>query len=825
MHDRLRDDDTVMSLVDRALAQAYDRRESYLRSQCGGDSELFDEAMSYVQWEQRMDGFLLDPFYRDIDQEHPFAPGDLLEGRFRILREVAEGGMGIVYEALDEKLDRRIAIKCAKQGFGGRLPPEVRNASNVSHPNVCKIFEIHTSSAGGREIDFITMEFLDGETLADRLRKGRPAEDQALAIAQQICAGLAEAHRSEVVHGDLKSSNVILTEDSSGGLRAVITDFGLAHGHQAPQESSRSGEVIGTPDYMAPELLRGGKASVATDIYAMGVILHELALGRRPDSRGAAVIAARSELGRNGRRHPRWERIVLRCLEGDPSRRFTKVDSISQLLAVPVSRRWIVRSVALSILTFAATAGSIAYFAARQANSIPSIAVLPFVNEGGGTETGYLSAGVSESLINTLALLPDLKVIARSSAFRFKSDDLDLREIARKLGVKAVVTGRISVQGSKLTIKAELVRADDGTQIWGEQYTPGMSDLTAVQAQISRQIAQRVRSHLTQTDRANIEKETTAHPEAYEKVLRARYQMGLYTPESKQEAVSYYQQALGIDPQYALAHAELASAYRLLGGSATADAAEMMPKAQSSAMRALAIDPELATAHAALAAVKKDRWDWAGAEQSYRRALALNPNLTTARFEYAIYLGVAGRHEEAAAEIKRAIELDPVGLPTAIHAAAVAYNARQYAAALSELKRAVDLDPAAPAPWTWLGIVHGALGDFDAAIKNYDQGVRFGDDTAATQCYLAYSLARSGQRERAIRILTRVSRPGLFVPPSALAIGYTGLNQTERAIAALETGYRGKDPMLQYLKVEPHFDSLAGDARFQSLTRRIGLPQ
>src|SRR5580658_4157992 len=279
-----------MNLVELALSQPPDAREAYLREACAGDAELFRQVWDYMQWNHRMQDFLLDPLYPAL-REHRFAPGELLADRFRIVREVAQGGMGIVYEAEDEKLRRRIALKCARSGFRGRLPPEVRHASEISHPNVCRIFEIHTASTAGGDIDFLTMEFLAGETLAARLSRGPMPAAEARIIARQICAGLAEAHRNRVVHGDLKSNNVILSKDAGGGVRAVITDFGLARRPVGPAEdiaaaTAGSSAAGGTPDYMAPELWRGGKPSAASDIYAFGVILYELLAGHRPYERG-----------------------------------------------------------------------------------------------------------------------------------------------------------------------------------------------------------------------------------------------------------------------------------------------------------------------------------------------------------------------------------------------------------------------------------------------------------------------------------------------------------------------------------------------------------
>src|SRR5581483_10862226 len=268
------DDDLVMSLVDLALAQPPDLRDEYIDNACAGSGELLSLVHEYVRWEERMKGFLLDPLFSPGLAEHPFEAGELLDGRFRIVREVAEGGMGVVYEAQDERLERRVAIKCAKAGFRKRLPPEVRHASEISHPNVCKIFEIHSASTDRGEIEFFTMEFLDGETLAERIRREHVPEAEARLIARQLCEGLAEAHRKQVVHGDLKSSNVILTAGADGATRVVITDFGLAH-RPGPQSNdvhgaTQSGDLGGTPDYMAPELWKGGKATVASDVYALG---------------------------------------------------------------------------------------------------------------------------------------------------------------------------------------------------------------------------------------------------------------------------------------------------------------------------------------------------------------------------------------------------------------------------------------------------------------------------------------------------------------------------------------------------------------------------
>jgi len=375
MENKAQDDDLVMNLVELALNQPEQERCAYLQRACAGETDLFNQAWEYVQWEARMQGFLLEPLYPPPLVEHPFELGELLDGRFRIVREVAQGGMGIVFEAMDEKLDRRIAIKCAKTGFRKRLPPEVRHAREISHPNVCKIFEIHTASTPQGEMDFISMEFLDGETLTERLFRGPLPRLQAQEIAVQLCAGLAEAHRNRVIHGDLKGNNVILSTGADGAMRAVITDFGLARSPEAAQRNVPSGARGGTPDYMAPELWRGEKASVGSDIYALGVILYELVSGRKPYPAG---LASEERLMRKPPAvDPKWDRILARCLDPDPVRRFSDVDEIVQALAPSHTRRWFLAATAAGVLAVAS--GVVTYQRTVAPRETVRLAVLPFV--------------------------------------------------------------------------------------------------------------------------------------------------------------------------------------------------------------------------------------------------------------------------------------------------------------------------------------------------------------------------------------------------------------------------------------------------------------
>ncbi|HYZ87143.1 MAG TPA: protein kinase, partial [Bryobacteraceae bacterium] len=365
-----------MSLVELALSRPPEERKECLRLACAGNTDLFTLTWNYVEAEERMQGFLLDPLYSPNIDEHIFEPGELLLGRFRIRSEVARGGMGVVYEAFDEKLHRRIALKAARAGFGTRLPPEVRNASEISHPNVCKIFEIHTARTPKGDVDFLTMEFLDGETLAERLQRQPLLESEARSIAQQICAGLAAAHKARVVHGDLKSNNVILTVEKDGSTRAVITDFGLARALATSHGNTTCDRAGGTPDYMAPELWRGERASIPSDIFALGVIVHELVAAKKPEMfRGLLLRRNLPDLP------ARWGAVVRRCLNPDTAQRPHSAEAVAKALGPPALHRAIGLSAVATLLI--ALSGLFSYQTAVAPETTVRLAVLPIEASGG----------------------------------------------------------------------------------------------------------------------------------------------------------------------------------------------------------------------------------------------------------------------------------------------------------------------------------------------------------------------------------------------------------------------------------------------------------
>jgi serine/threonine-protein kinase len=830
-----------MTLVEAALEQSPENSESYLRAACGGEPDLYAEVTERVEWERRMSGFLNRSLISTLQfLDRPFEPGELVADRFRILNEAGRGGMGVVYEALDEQLNRRVAIKSAQGGYGHWLPPEVRAAREVSHFNVCKVHDLHSTTTDLGEVKFLSMEFIEGETLAARLsRAGALPPDEAMEIARQICAGLTQAHGQDVIHGDLKCSNIILTKTPAGATRAVITDFGLA-AMKLPGEEWTLHQPAGSVDYMAPELFAGSPVSVASDLYALGVVFHFMLTGEAParvqqphlPQDVQTVNLEQAQFGAYTPRRPRalpapWGGIVTRALEPLPTNRFSSVAEVAERLSEgePV-RKWIPAAAAAAIIVIGL--GLLRVYPidshSRAAIPIRSVAVIPFANAPGAPENQYLSDGISEGLINALAQLPDLKVIARSSSFRFKGDRIDIQAVARALGVHALVTGRVAAINGRLRITVELVNGADGRQLWGAQYDSGMAELAVTQAELSRQVGEHLRSEVTLADREKLSRGAKANPEAYALLLRGRYQIRLYTPESRKKAVGYYEEALAIDPGFALANAELAAAYRVLSGSAILSGGDAMPMAEAAVRRALAGDETLAEAHAAFADIRKDQWDFRTAESEYRKALQLSPNLVEAHEGLAICLSVLGQYDAAIKEVQPVLELDPISAQATVDTAAVYYNARRFDPSLATLRRGIERDPASPSLWSWVGMVYGANHQFPEAIASYEKAISFGDTTMATQGYYAYALAQAGDRQQARRIMRRMQQSHEFVPPTTLAIAFAGLGEKERAIRLLQTRFSSRDPLLQYMLVEPHYDLLKDDPRFLDLAALVGLP-
>ncbi|MBL8291754.1 MAG: tetratricopeptide repeat protein, partial [Bryobacterales bacterium] len=701
MRHKVQDDDMVMGLVEMVLSSPPDQGESHLRAACAGDGDLFDEVWRYVQWEQRMRGFLLDPFCLPVPAANAFEPGQLLDNRFRIVREVAQGGMGIVYEAVDEKLGRRIALKCAKAGFTQRLTPEVRNASEISHPNICKIFEIHTASTDQGAIDFITMEYLDGHTLADLLDAGPVPPRQAAEIARQICAGLAEAHRQQVTHGDLKTSNIIVTRSPGGEMRAVITDFGLARRPDSSQWATLSSPVGGAFDYMAPELWKGIKPSISSDIFALGVILKKLGRGR---------------LGRA------WNRTVTRCLDPEPTLRFPTASEVTRSL-FPVTRRWLLGAVAAVIAIFAVIP------------PIPpkepvNLAVLPL---DAGKNVAPLGDALSRQIAGQLARL--------KSGPRTK---LTVMPLSGAIPPKATHAFRGAFNWEKDRLVLHAYVTDARTKVdareWRVSYAPGEL----------RHLPVAVAGMVTQTFRlppllAGAEVNEAARQDYLDGLARLRRNSGV------DAGLTLLERAVTFDPESPLTHAALAEArwwkYKTLNDPV------WLERTKESFRQAELRNPDLAEVHRISGLLLTDSGWYEHAVAEYLRAIELQPADSDAYRRMGRAYEMNNQAELALAAYKQAVALDPQ-YHRNHQALGNYYNERgNYSEAARHFRAQVELVPDEPAAHFTLGTAYMNLGRFAEAETELRQSLALGE-TPDSLNNLGAVLMFQGRDQEAIPLLS-----------------------------------------------------------------------
>jgi len=804
MQDPSQGDEVLMTLVERALTLPEDQRQVYLRTECAGDSELFSQAWEYVQWEKRMDGFLLDPMFSVQAPEPVFEPGQLVISRFRIVREVAQGGMGIVWEAIDEKLERKVAIKCAKPGFSKQLPPEVRNAREISHPNVCKIFEIHTSSTPHGDMDFIVMEFLEGETLAERLRQVALSKVKAHTIAQQLCAGLAEAHRNRVIHGDLKGNNVILAGWPDGSVRAVITDFGLARRPETPDEI-----VGGTPDYMAPELWQGAKPSVASDIYALGVILCELFSGVKPGDLGTAASTLPLEEHRKQiptTENRKWNRVLARCLDPDPTQRFSSAGEVSRALGPSRSRRWVLGIAATLLL--AAGSGIVAHFGALTPRESVRLAVLPF-------EAGGVAEPLKEKLLRDVT--DRVGRIKSDKHTHFEVTSLDnvtqkhansIEKASAALGATHVLRATIEKEQDKVKLLAFLTDARSTVDVKEWEATCD----AAQERYISGALVSMV------TDAFHLP--PLAAGLTVNAAARRDYEAGLAylrRDSTVPAALASFERAIHADPDSALTYAGLAEAqwfqYFLTKQHVWID------RSAESARQAECRNLDLPQVHRVAGLHLANGGYYEQAAAAYRRAIELEPTDAENYRRLGQVYERNNQKEEALAAFQTAVSLQPDYYRAHVELGAYHFNRGDYTRALVPFKKAVDLAPREPNARFALGSTYLDLGEYVEAEKQLRLAAAV-DETPNPLHSLGVALMYQARDDEAIAYLSRALRRN---PASYLSWMYLGIayRRTSRPAESSEANTRGveiaeaeiaRDPRNGYVRsIRGYFAAALGD--------------
>lgn len=767
-----------------------------------------------------------------------------------------------------------------------RFVQEAKAASALNHPNIITIHEIEQIDS----VNFIVTEFIDGETLRSRLSRAPLKLSEVLEISIQVASALTSAHKVGIIHRDIKPENIMLRCDGivkvlDFGLAKLAEKQVSEVDNDAPtmaKVKTEPGTVMGTSSYMSPEQARGQKVDVRTDIFSLGVVLYEMLAGKQPfkgvnalEVIGEILKSEPQPLNSHAEIPQELHRIVGKTLrknrderyqtardllndlkdfheeisfaakrarsgqaekneavtasaEATPTAEGGATTSSAKIIFGEIKRHRLGVGLGIGLLLLTAVAG--VYFLSsldRGGGAINSIAVLPLVNASNNPDTEYLSDGISESLINSLTELQQLRVVARSTAFRYKGKEVDPQTVGRELNVRAVLMGRVRQLGDRLNIQVDLVDASTGAQLWGQEYERQVSDVLSIKQAIAREVTEKLRLRLSGNEQQQLAKRDTTNAEAYQFYLRGRYYWNKRFADELQKAIAEFQQAIGRDPNYALGYVGLADCYALLEQYAGIPGSDALPKAKANAERALQIDESLAEAHASMANIQKNLWQWAEADKEFRRAIELNPKYPTAHHWYSIYLGVIGRFEEGLAEAKRAQELDPLSMVINGNLAYFYFVKADLDAAIEQSKKMVELDSSFPSGHLYLGLAYLKQGRSNEAFAELQKGVDLSSRSSEFLGYLGYANAVAGKRAEAIANIKELE--GRYAARAAvgvhLAMVYAALGDKDQAFSWLEKDFQASGSQLASSDVNtfPAFDSLRSDPRYADLLRRMGL--
>jgi len=865
----------VQCLFHAALEREPGDRQAFLDEACDGNEALRRKVVRLLSAHEQENHFIDSPAYVAaagmLIHHHEFKSGETL-GHYKIRYVLGEGGMGKVYLAEDTKLKRNVALKVLPDPNGGseegrrRLLREAQAAAALDHPNICAIYEVDEA----RDHSYIAMQYVEGETLEARMAKGKLSLDDALNVASQVAGALAKAHAHNIVHRDIKPSNIMLA--SCGQVK--VLDFGLAKTAAAALIESNAAEtkeilttpgmILGTVPYMSPEQLRGETVDMRSDIFSFGVVLYEMlsgrsAFGRNTDAEtiGAILHEQPPELSSIDPNMPHvLADVVGKCLAKNVKQRYQTVQQVEHDLnaartaefaavripAAPTRETEIDRAspretagtdmgrarqtsnleylvskvrhhrqtaiLAAVAVLLAAAALSYYFYFAKGGETIDSIAVMPFVNVSNDPNAEYLSDGISDSLINSLSQLPNIKkVISLSSVLRYKGKEIDPQAVGRELNVRAVLTGRLTQRGDELLISTELVDVKDSKRLWGGQYNRKLADVLPLQGEISREIVERLRLRLTGEEKQRLAKRSTDDPEAYRLYLLGRFYRR--NRLDFQKARDYLEQAIQKDPSFASAYAQLAYVYHNLAFSPSQHE-EASQKAQWAARKALELDDTIGDAHAVLGLLNKDL-------KELERALELDPNSPDTQSFYAKMLW-SKRLDEAIPHMRRAQELDPLSPVMYVDLGKMLNSAHRFDEAMQQYRKALELNPNFRAAHRNLALCYAVQGRYEEAIAEADR-TRSPENPEGGFELRGFIYGLWGKRAEALKMLDDLNELSKQkdVHPGEFALIYTGLGDKDKAFEFLQRKH--PMPLLPPLRVDPVWDNLRSDPRFEEILR------
>jgi TolB-like protein/Tfp pilus assembly protein PilF/tRNA A-37 threonylcarbamoyl transferase component Bud32 len=814
--------------------------------------------------------FLFDSLVRADDSEFEGMtdPHDLVGQKlasFEVEKVIGRGGMGVVYLARDTKLDRHVAIKSipaelqASSTAQTRFQREAKLLASLNHPNIAVIHEIIEQDEGA---GYLILEYIPGQTLAERIAREPLEFEEALSIGQQVAEAVSAAHDKGVIHRDLKPGNIKITPDG----RVKVLDFGLAKASVSEDKNVKNtvtqpGRVIGTPAYMSPEQARGKDTDHRTDIWSFGCIMYEMLTGHLPFEGETAT----DTLARIIEREPDWEvlpqetptnirTLLRRCLEKDPRRRLRDIGDIAITLeetttelksptlrmgSVEVARAqptkwsrralpWFITGVAVTAVVFLASiiALKLGRPPEKQVGKpITAIVVLPFENLSGDPEQEYFVDGMTDALGAELGKIKALRVISRTSAMQYKDTDKVIPEIVKELGVDAVIEGSVLKAGNDVRVTAQLVDGRTDAHLWSDNYTGTLTNILALQSEVTLAIAREIEAALTPEEERRITRTEPVNPEAHEACLRGHWYFNKYSLEGFTKAREYFELAIEKDPNYAPAYAWLAMVYGATGYWGYVPPIDTQPKVKEAALKAIELDDTLAVAHLVLAGYSfYFDWDWPAAEREFKRAIELNPNLPEVRHTYSFYLTTMGRPNEAMAESKRAEELDPLNLVGMAVVAIPFLVAHRYDEAIEQLQKPLEMDPSFYPARQALWRIYRYKNLYEEAFAEAKKAFSLlGEDEVVKAMERGYAESgyRGAMRLAADELVARSKQR--YVRPTEIARLYADAEEKDQTLHWLQRAYEERDAMLVHLR-DPDWDSLRSDTRFQDLLKRMKYP-